>query len=365
MENTTETEIENETENTDPEITDRVWCCAWGSIQREQQGLSSCSSNNNSKSEDDDEDENSSTNSTTKPSALRKKKGKKPKEFVVIGGAESQLKIVHSPNEEKMSPMEYTHQLPGTVGIHSVAVSPDSSSIAAVAMNGSLMLLDVNEGLRLPNICHTLVSNYWSTTFAEGDSEAIYAGTGSGQIFKYDTNYGKLQHCYDTQRCENILGLAISKNQRLVGSCDYAGNFTLIDGDTGQVIRRRNYKKTMRKLVFEPYARLAYVACDDKTVKIIDLSTGRYRECLMGHTGYIMSVSVSPDGRRLVSGACDGSIKIWDLRTTKCSLDFTCKTNTNLWDVSFNRLNNKIASVGEGKGLNIYYCLGNKEIMLL
>lgn len=351
------TEIE-----TEPEINNRVWCCAWGLIKQEH-GLSSCNGDNNSKSKDE---EPNSTSTPSLPTVMRNKKKQKTKEFVVTGGAESQLKIVHSPNEEKMfPPFEYTHQLPGSVGVHNVVVSPDSSTIAAVAMNGNLMVLDVNEGLRLPNICHTLVSNYWSATFADDDSEALYAGTGSGQVFKYDTGYGKLQHCYDTQRCENVLGLAVSKNQRLVGCSDYAGNFTLIDGTTGQVICRRNFMKTMRKLVFEPHARLAYVACDDMTVKIVDLTMGRNWECLMGHTAYIMSVSVSSDGRRLVSAACDGSIKIWDLRTTKSSLDFVSKTNTNLWDVAFNRLNNKIAFVGEGKGLNISYCLGNKEILLL
>lgn len=377
------TEIETKTETTEPEtteleITDRFWCCAWGSSERELQGFSSCSSNNNYKSEDEDENEDDDdgidyedeeqppqANTPTKPSALKRKREKLPNEFVVVGGAKEQLKIVQSPSEMMEEiPMEYTHHLPDTLGVHCVAVSPDSSQIAAVAMNGNLMLLDINEGLRLPNICHTLVSNYWSTAFSDGDSEAVYAGTGSGEIFKYDTNYGKLLQCYDTQRSENILGLAISKDQRLVGSCDYAGNFVLLDGETGQVIRRRNYKKTMRKLVFEPHTGLTFAACDDKTVKIINQS-GRYCDCLIGHNAYIMSVSVSPDGRRLVSGACDGSIKIWDLRNTNSPMDFDCKTNTNLWDVKFNRHSNKIAAVGEGKGLSIYFVMGNKQILFL
>ena len=31
-----------------------------------------------------------------------------------------------------------------------------------------------------------------------------------------------------------------------------------------------------------------------------------------------MSVAVSPDGRRVVSGGYDGTLKVWDVATGKC-----------------------------------------------
>ncbi|KAL7733599.1 hypothetical protein ACLKA6_005059 [Drosophila palustris] len=312
----------------------RTWCCAWGLIKSEH---------NEHTSEDDE------------ASTVQKQK---PKEFVITGGAETQLKIVHiSPNQEHVFPYEYTLQLPG-MGVHNLAVSPDSSSIAAVAVDGNLTLLDVKSGVRLPNVSHRLVSNIWSTAFG-GSNDSVYAGSGNGEIFKYDTISGNLQHSYNTERCENILGLAVSGDQRLVGASDYAGNITLIDGATGQLLRRGNCKSPMRKLVFDPGMRFGLAACDDKSIKVIDLPSGKLRQSLKGHDAFVMSVAASPDGQRFVSGSCDGTIKVWDSRTTKNELSFLCGNNTNLWDVAFNRLSNKVSFVGDGKGLNIYYCLGN------
>lgn len=364
--------MDTETQTNEKELSNRVWCCAWGLITPESgsgdvsqsSSDTSCSSRGAFNSSDYDDDAVSHSSAEEEEEAPLPVDNK-PKEFVVTGGVEPQLKIIHiSRNKKNVFPHEYCHQLPG-LGVHNLAVSPDSNLIGAVSMDGSLMLLDVNKGVRLPNVSHTLVSNYWSVTFAEGNNDSLYAGTGGGQIYKYDTSCGKLQTCYDTQRSENVLGLAVAQHERLVGCCDFAGNFSLIDGCTGQLIRRRNFKQTLRKVAFDPSQRSAYVACDDKTVKLMDLSTGRYCDRLLGHSAFVMSVSVSPDGQRLVSGACDGSIKVWDLRTTKSALGFVCKNNTNLWDVAFNRLSNKIAFVGDGKGLNIYYCLGNREIMLV
>ena len=42
------------------------------------------------------------------------------------------------------------------------------------------------------------------------------------------------------------------------------------------------------------------------------------QECtLRGHSHYVFSVVYSPDGKHLVSGSCDKTVKIWDSTTGK------------------------------------------------
>jgi len=55
----------------------------------------------------------------------------------------------------------------------------------------------------------------------------------------------------------------------------------------------------------------------DKMVKVWSLSDCRIRATHRGHSGYINSVTVSPDGSLCASGGKDGSAMLWDLTANK------------------------------------------------
>ncbi|MCT7966362.1 serine/threonine protein kinase [Laspinema sp. D1] len=54
-------------------------------------------------------------------------------------------------------------------------------------------------------------------------------------------------------------------------------------------------------------------ASNDKTIKIWNLANGNLIRTLAGHSRLVNSVAISPDGQTLVSGSADGTIKIWNL----------------------------------------------------
>jgi len=53
-----------------------------------------------------------------------------------------------------------------------------------------------------------------------------------------------------------------------------------------------------------------------------DIETGQQTQTFTGHTGDVMSLSLSPDFRSFVSGACDASAKLWDIREGICKQTF-------------------------------------------
>jgi len=55
----------------------------------------------------------------------------------------------------------------------------------------------------------------------------------------------------------------------------------------------------------------------DKLVKVWNLNNCKLKANLVGHTGYINSVTVSPDGSLCASGGKDGTSKLWDLNESK------------------------------------------------
>jgi len=55
----------------------------------------------------------------------------------------------------------------------------------------------------------------------------------------------------------------------------------------------------------------------DKVVKVWSLSNCRLKTNLVGHTGYLNTVTVSPDGSLCASGGKDGTAMLWDLNEGK------------------------------------------------
>lgn len=69
--------------------------------------------------------------------------------------------------------------------------------------------------------------------------------------------------------------------------------------------------------------RLILTSSGDMTCILWDVETGMALQKFQGHTGDVMSVSVSPDQNTFVSGACDMTTRVWDIRSGKCTHTFT------------------------------------------
>src|SRR5262249_38698420 len=74
-----------------------------------------------------------------------------------------------------------------------------------------------------------------------------------------------------------------------------------------------------------PVLRLQYtpdgkqlVACSsDKTLRVINATSGSQVHSLKGHQDWIYSVAISPDGKTVASGSWDGEVRLWNLADGK------------------------------------------------
>ncbi len=69
----------------------------------------------------------------------------------------------------------------------------------------------------------------------------------------------------------------------------------------------------VNSVTFSPEGKYALSGSTDKTLKLWDVATGRELRTFRGHTDGIKSVVFSPDGRYALSGSWDDTLKLWDL----------------------------------------------------
>ena len=81
----------------------------------------------------------------------------------------------------------------------------------------------------------------------------------------------------------------------------------------------------------------------DGTVRIWDVGRGECERTLTGHTSYVNSVTYSPDGKKLASGSYDGTVRIWDVGRGECERTLTGHTGYVL-SVTYSPDGKKLAS---------------------
>jgi len=71
-----------------------------------------------------------------------------------------------------------------------------------------------------------------------------------------------------------------------------------------------------------PDGRTIVSGSDDRTVKVWEAESGRLLRSLEGHKLSVNAVAVSPDGRTIVSGSDDRTIRAWDLASGESRMLF-------------------------------------------
>jgi len=82
-----------------------------------------------------------------------------------------------------------------------------------------------------------------------------------------------------------------------------------------ELVLQTGHTKSITAIALSPDGRFLVSGSDDQTIKIWDTASGGVLRTLTGHAQAVLDVAVSPDGRWIVSGGEDASVRLWDVTT--------------------------------------------------
>jgi WD40 repeat protein/serine/threonine protein kinase len=91
----------------------------------------------------------------------------------------------------------------------------------------------------------------------------------------------------------------------------------------------------------------------DKTVKVLDLKTGRETRSLEGHAEAVHGLAFGADGKLLATAGKDGTVKVWDGETGTLVRSISAHAGA-AWAVSFRPDGKVLASAGEDKTVRLW-----------
>ncbi|WP_406250558.1 WD40 repeat domain-containing serine/threonine protein kinase [Streptomyces cyaneofuscatus] len=209
--------------------------------------------------------------------------------------------------------------------VHSVAFSADGRFAVSADQHGTVRCWDLATGRCLLETDHASIGQmpllyaYPLVLTANGET-GLWPG-GDGAVDIVDIRTGTLRRRLSGHR-RYLSAIAVSSDDRWALTADHGGSaghrVRLWDLNTGQVLRTlsEHIDTPLSTVCFGVGDRTALIAGSD--VQLWDLETGRNTRTLTGHTYPVDGLAQSADGRYLLSGSRDRTIRFWDLRHGRC-----------------------------------------------
>ena len=216
------------------------------------------------------------------------------------------------------------YELPSFSNIHSLSMANSPISAVTINKSGEWLALGSSRTGQLLVWEHTSESNIlkqsshldtMTSLSYSPDSTRIITGSDDGLIKIWDMNSGFHVATF-TEHTSAITDSAYSRRGNVLFTSSLDGSVRAWD-----MLRYRNFRTftaptrlSFSCLAVDPSAEVVCAASHDSfDIHLWSVQTGALLDQLSGHEGPISTLAFTPDGRSLISGSWDRTIRIWNV----------------------------------------------------
>jgi WD40 repeat protein len=206
----------------------------------------------------------------------------------------------------------------------SIAISQDNASIATAHQDGSVRTYRVSDGQPISEFPSSHRSSQLQVAFL-GDLICGFGSSPTPSFWSPQTEWN-LERTIGSIDDPAIIsdrvtaldfrqdGMSIAVGS---GPPSRSGEVKVFAVESGRLVRDFGevHSDTVLGLAFSPDRRHVASSAADKTIRLLDVSTGEVTRSLEGHTHHVLSVAWQDDGQTIASASADKSVKIWNIET--------------------------------------------------
>jgi WD40 repeat protein len=199
-------------------------------------------------------------------------------------------------------------------GVLTVAFSPDGSQLASGGIDGTILVWRVSDGARLAT--WTGHKSWVNALAYSADGERLISGSSDGTVRIWNVAQGKPEHVWDVTDAE-VRSVAVSRDGRWLAAGLRYGGIKIWDWAAGrEQVSFSGHESDVWDVAFTPDNRRLISGNGDwnRPGAIKCWSVGDWKEVdAFQHTGEVLCLAVSRDGRFLAAGAGDQTLRVWKL----------------------------------------------------
>ncbi|MGZ8939028.1 MAG: WD40 repeat domain-containing serine/threonine protein kinase, partial [Limisphaerales bacterium] len=131
-----------------------------------------------------------------------------------------------------------------------------------------------------------------------------------------------------------------------------------------ELLALRGHTGPILAVAYSPDGRRIVTGSADKTARVWDAETGQESFPLEGHTASVRSVAFSRDGQRIVTGSWDRTVRVWDAATGR-HLRSIAANGKEVFSVAFSPDGQRIVSGGQEEKARVWDANSGNELFAL